>query len=219
MIIKKANLTAQLRVRQEWAKESKEDDVEVRGLLHFTSVPKRSLHSNYVLCWSSSVFRFSTVQITFRTKRQANLGAADLICCVQNMIWSSKIGPQRFIECSRNANCPSCTLGAGNDQSDPSSNRLVSVFQLRSLGPAAPHVFDVSLTSHPFYHTWLKWSARHQALQWPDKEPFIWIGCVGGGKHWKHVGWWVPRTGVEKHWVTLTSSPFCCCWLPNIITA
>jgi len=32
-----------------------------------------------------------------------------------------------------------------------------------------------------------------------DKEPFIWIRCGGGGKHGKHAGRWVMRTGIEKH--------------------
>ena len=52
-----------------------------------------------------------------------------------------------------------------------------SVSQFRSSWPTVLHVFDVSL----LHHTCFKWSARHQALQWPDKEPFIWIRCGGGG--------------------------------------
>jgi len=59
-----------------------------------------------------------------------------------------------------------------------------------------------------------KWSARHQALQWPDKEPFIWIRCGGGGKHRKHAGQWVMRTGIEKHCCTAScTSIFCSSFL------
>ena len=66
------------------------------------------------------------------------------------------------------------------------------------------------------HHTWFKWSARHQALQWPDKEPFIWIRCGGRGKHRKHAVQWVIRTGIEKHWIT-SSCCYCCCLVCSCI--
>jgi len=53
---------------------------------------------------------------------------------------------------------------------------------------------------HYINKTELNWIELNQALQWPDKEPFIWIRCGGGGKHRKHAGQWVMRTGIEKHW-------------------
>ena len=65
---------------------------------------------------------------------------------------------------------------------------------------------DKSYTRREELRQCFKWSAPHQALQWPDKEPFMWIRWGGGGKHQKHAGLWVMRTGIEKHWIKV--------WIP-----
>jgi len=41
--------------------------------------------------------------------------------------------------------------------------------------------------------------APYQATTELDDELIISIRCVGGGKHRKHAGQWVPRTRVEEH--------------------
>jgi len=41
--------------------------------------------------------------------------------------------------------------------------------------------------------------APYQATAELDDELIISIRCGGGGKHRKHAGQWVMRTGIEKH--------------------
>lgn len=52
--------------------------------------------------------------------------------------------------------------------------------------------------------TWFQSSAHCQ----PDKDLFIWIRCVGAGKHPKHAGHGTPRTRNEKHWPEMAKHDF-----------
>ena len=80
-----------------------------------------------------------------------------------------------------------------------------SVLSILDLGDSDRHVLDVSL----FQHTRFKRSARHRALLKPDNEPFIWIRCVGAGRHQK-----ARRTGGLFDILLL---PRCCFFFLNLI--
>jgi len=47
--------------------------------------------------------------------------------------------------------------------------------------------------------------APYQATAELDDELIISIRCGGGGKHRKHAGQWVMRTGIEKHCTNKTN--------------
>jgi len=64
-----------------------------------------------------------------------------------------------------------------------------------------PCVFSMYPLLH---HTGFKWMAPYQATAELDDELIIWNRCGGGGKHRKHAGRWVMRTGIEKHCCTVT---------------